>query len=183
MYQPLTEELREILERHRQWVDLMNRNPLMALVEEQMKLRADLNNRDLKGYDFSYINLNYANLSGTDFSRCRLNNAELKGAYLKNAIFEDARMISATLRCSYAQGASFLRAILTQSDLAHTILFDTDFTGADINDVKFHGSFMNENTKGLDDVKGADFRFFHPGKSDLVAIQLMKKARGEYNRV
>jgi len=91
---------------------------------------------DLRGADFSAMDLTEANLAGAD-----LTNAKLAGAKLDGAIFSGANLTNAVLdratisRANFAganlTSASLRNARLTGANLQFAILDKTDFTGAD----------------------------------------------------
>ena len=176
MYTSLSEELREILENHSQWLELMNKNPRPVLTENQMSLRADLGNMSLRDLDLYGINLSYASAINTDFSGSRLTNANLKGLYAPDARFEDCTIISASFRNIYGKGVSFYMSNLSKCDFSHSFIADANFDHADLADVRFHGCHMDGATMTHAPIKGADFRFFNIGKDDLVAIEIMRMA-------
>lgn len=177
MYASLSEELREILENHSQWLELMNKNPRPVLTEKQMSLRADLGSQSFRDLDLYGVDLSYATAINTDFSGSRLTNANLKGLYAPDARFEGCTIISATFRNFYGKGASFYLSNLSKSDFSHSFIADANFDRADLADVKFHGTHMDGATMSQAPIKGADFRFFNIGKDDLVAIEIMRMAQ------
>ncbi len=178
MYQPLTEELREILDKHREWLELMNKDPLAVLTEEEMGLRADLGAFTmLRDYDFSYVTLSYALADGVDFSGCKFTKANLKGLHAPYAVFNDCLMVSANLREMYGKETSFVKANLTHADLSHSFLEEADFEGADLTDARLNGTHMNGARTSHTCLKGADFRFFFSGRNNLVASQIMRMAQ------
>ena len=68
------EQLNDILEKHKKWLD-----------GEEGGERADLRGADLRGADLSYANLRYANLGDADLSDANLRYANLSDANLKGA--------------------------------------------------------------------------------------------------
>lgn len=177
MYSSLSEELREILSNHSQWLELMNKNPRPVLTEKQMSLRADLGNMSLRDLDLYGIDLSYASAINTDFSGSRLTNGNLKGLYAPDARFEDCTIISATFRNFYGKGSSFYLSNLSKCDFSHSFIANANFDQTDLADVKFHGCHMDGATMTHAPIKGADFRFFNIGKDDLVAIEIMRMAQ------
>lgn len=177
MYASLSEELREILSNHQQWLALMNQNPRPVLTEKQMSLRADLGSRSFRDLDLYGIDLSYASAINTDFSGSRLTNANLKGLYAPDSRFEDCTIISASFRNFYGKGASFYMSNLSKCDFSHSFIAYVNFDHTDLADVKFHGTHMDGVTMSQAPIKGADFRFFNIGKDDLVAIEIMRMAQ------
>lgn len=79
------EELRAILEKHKQWLD------------DYGGERANLGGADLSGADLIGANLSGANLGGADLSGADLGGADLSGANLSGADLIDADLIDADL--------------------------------------------------------------------------------------
>ena len=76
-----TEELKEILEKHRKWVN-----------SEDGGERADLRGADLRGADLRGADLRGADLSGADLSDANLSDADLRGADLRGADLRGANL-------------------------------------------------------------------------------------------
>lgn len=96
------EELQEILEKHRKWLN-----------GEEGGVRADLSGRDLSGYD-----LRVANLRGADLSHADLSYANLHGANLSHANLRGADLSGANLRGANLRGANLRGADLSGADLS-----------------------------------------------------------------
>ena len=124
------EELKEILEQHKLWLDSNKKKGKRAnlsgvnLTDANLYCvnlrRADLSDADLSGADLRRANLTDANLTGADLRR-----ANLTGAYLFYANLTGADLTRANLT-----GADLTRANLSDADLTHTIL-----SGAYLTDV------------------------------------------------
>ncbi|HCF2955926.1 TPA: pentapeptide repeat-containing protein [Pseudomonas aeruginosa] len=102
------EELAEIIEKHRLWLD-----------DEEWGERADLSGADLSGANLSYAYLRGANLSGADLSGANLSYAYLRGAnlsyaYLRGANLSGADLSGANLSYAYLRGANLSGANLSE---------------------------------------------------------------------
>jgi len=75
-----TEELKEVLAKHRKWVFNEDGGSRAYLS------RADLSGANLSGANLSGANLSGANLSGANLSGANLSGANLSGAYLSGAV-------------------------------------------------------------------------------------------------
>jgi len=118
------QELQEVLERHRKWLD----------GEEDGK-RADLCGADLYGADLygaylSRVDLRGADLCGADLSGADLRGADLHGANLRRADLRRADLCGADL-----SGANLRRADLRRADLCGADLRGADLRGADLEDI------------------------------------------------
>ncbi|MCY1493841.1 Pentapeptide repeats (8 copies) [compost metagenome] len=80
------EELAEIIEKHRMWLEY-----------EEGGERANLRDANLRGANLSGANLRGANLSGANLRDAYLIGANLIGAYLSGANLRDAYLIGANL--------------------------------------------------------------------------------------
>ena len=109
------EELKEILERHKLWLDS----------NEKKGKRADLSDADLTRANLRYADLTGAYLTGSNLSRADLFFADLTRVDLSGANLTDADLSYADLT-----GANLTRANLSDADLTHTIL-----SGAYLTDV------------------------------------------------
>ena len=99
------EELQEILEAHKLWIDS----------GEQEGCRADLSKVDLSRVDLSWTNLREIDLSGadlswTDLTGADLTGANLSGAYLQEANLQGAYLSKTDLRVATAKGCVIYRA-------------------------------------------------------------------------
>lgn len=178
MYASLSEELREIISHHQQWLKLSNENPYAVLTEEEMGLRADLGMfPSLRDYDFSYVNLSYAFMDCVDFSGCNFTKANLKGVNARSTIFNDCLMISTCLRNIVGTEASFIRANLTHADLSHSFIEEANFDYAHCEDTKFHGTHADRAKMDKAYLKWSHLRLFSWGRNNLVASQIMRMAQ------
>jgi hypothetical protein len=111
-----TEKLREILDKHKKWLNN----------EEGFK-HADLSGADLRGADLSEADLSGANLCRADLRGADLSNANLHGADLRNANLHGADLRNANLH-----GADLRHAGLRFADLFNADLFNSDLSNADL---------------------------------------------------
>ena len=93
------EKLKEILERHRKWLN-----------NEDGGERADLCGANLYGADLCEANLRGANLYGADLCEANLRGADLCGAYLRGAYLYGADLCEANLRGADLCGADLCGA-------------------------------------------------------------------------
>ena len=104
------EQLKEILEKHRLWLNSGRGE------------RANLSDADL-----SYADLSYADLRSADLRSADLSYADLRSAYLRSA---DLR--SANLRSAYLRSADLRSANLRYADLSHADLRSANLSDADL---------------------------------------------------
>ena len=100
------EELNEILEKHKKWLN-----------DEEDGERADLSGANLSRANLSRANLSGANLSGAYLSRANLSGANLSGADLSWAYLSRANLSGANL-----SRANLSRANLSEADLSRANL-------------------------------------------------------------
>ncbi|MCH7915277.1 MAG: pentapeptide repeat-containing protein, partial [Deltaproteobacteria bacterium] len=99
------EQLKEILEAHRKWVE----------TEGREGEKAYLINANLQG-----ANLREANLRGVN-----LHEANLQGAYMIKADLQEANLVGANLQEATPYGANFQGAVLRDANLQGTKLLTT----------------------------------------------------------
>lgn len=146
------EELKNILDDHKLWLD----------VSKQGGKRADLSNTDLSHVDLSYKNLFNANLSNADLSNADLSNADLSSvdlsyANLSNADLAYADLSYANLSCTNLSDANLFNvtlfyadlfnANLHKADLSHANLCKVDLSYADLSDANLI-EVINKNIEG-----------------------------------
>jgi uncharacterized protein YjbI with pentapeptide repeats len=112
-----TEQLKEILEKHKKW----------------------LNNED----DGIRANLKYANLRNADLMGANLRYASLMGANLKYANLRDADLRDADLSGANLSGANLMGANLRDADLKYANLRDADLRDADLSGANLSGAIGN----------------------------------------
>ena len=102
------EELKQILEQHKIWVQSKGKEGQQA---------------NLKGAILEYADLEGANLEGANLKHANLDGANLKGANLEGAVLEHADLTGAIL-----EGADLQGAILKSANLGHTNLYGAKFS-------------------------------------------------------
>jgi len=142
------EELAEVLEKHRMWLD-----------DEEGGEQADLRGAYLRGADLSDANLRGANLSdaylsdanlsdadlrGADLSDAYLSDANLRGANLRGADLSDADLSDANLRGANLRGAYLRGADLSDADLSGADLSDANLSGAYLSGANLSGAYLSE---------------------------------------
>jgi uncharacterized protein YjbI with pentapeptide repeats len=137
------EQLYEILEKHREWVES----------EEKEGERADLENANLQEAGLSYANLQraylfYANLQGANLGGANLQEADLRGANLQRAVLGDANLQEtdlrgANLQRAVAAGTNLQGANLGGANLQEADLSGANLQGADMGDVNLQGPLLH----------------------------------------
>lgn len=128
----LEEELKNILDDHKLWLDS----------DKQKGKCANLSNTDLSRMNLSYVDLTYADLSGTDLFRVNLSYANLFNANLSYANLSDANLFNVILSyadlshvnlfCADLSDANLSYANLSYANLAHANLYHTNIIYADL---------------------------------------------------
>ena len=119
-----TEKLKDVLKKHKKWVDFEDDGEC-----------ADLQYVNFRGANLVGINLKDANLVYTDFRDADLRNANLGVANLSHADLRDAdlrkaNLARANLSGANLAGANLVGADLRGADLRWANLKDADLTGA-----------------------------------------------------
>ena len=109
--------LREILEKHREWLNNRDNGE-----------RANLSNVNLRNVDLCNVDLSYANLRGSDLF-C----ANLQGANLQGANLQCASLVGAYLRYANLQGANLQYTNLQYTDLQYADLRYAYLMAANLN--------------------------------------------------
>ena len=115
------EELAEVLEKHRLWLD-----------DEEGGEQADLSGANLRGAYLSGANLRGANLSGANLSGAYLSDANLRGANLSGANLSDAYLSDANLSGANLSGANLSDANLRGANLRGAYLRGANLDGANL---------------------------------------------------
>ena len=132
-----TEDLNEILENHKKWLnndggkkaDLREANLIGVNLRGADLREANLIGVNLRGAYLSKANLSEADLSGADLKRADLSGADLRGAALRGVNLRYADLIHVDLRYvnligADLTGAKLLEANLSKADLTGAILRD-----------------------------------------------------------
>ena len=110
------EELQEILDKHKQWLN-------NEYGEKNANLRyADLSNADLRGANLRYADLSNADLRGADLRGANLRYADLRYADLRYADLSNADLRGANLRYADLRGADLRYADLRGANLDYSCL-------------------------------------------------------------
>jgi len=138
------DELREILEQHRKWVE----------TEGKEGKRADLQGADLREARLENANLEKANLQGAqlymthlenaNLSQARLEMAVLFGAHLQGAHLGGAHMEKADLRVANLEGALVAGANLEEAHLEEAHLKKANLHGANLEDAHLVGANLQQ---------------------------------------
>jgi|GEM_PF-2203870 uncharacterized protein YjbI with pentapeptide repeats len=141
MIEPLTDEVSETLENHKEWLRLVFSSSI-ALTEKQRNLRGDLSGWEFEHNDFSNSDLSYMNLSSTSFVNCKFIKTNLKGVWAPDSYFDHCLMILTDFSNVYGKGIHFRDSQVQHSDLSHSFWVEADFTNTEFKGVKAIGSFF-----------------------------------------
>ena len=164
------EKLKEILERHRKWLN-----------DEDGGERANLYGANLRGAD-----LYGANLRGADLYGANLRGADLYGANLRGADLRGANLYGANLYGANLYGADLYGANLYGADLRGADLYGANLRGADLYGANLRGAdqrganLYGANLRGADlygaNLRGADLR----GAKNIPFIPLVCPEKGSF---
>ena len=115
------EELREILEQHKLWLDSNGKEGERADLFD-----ANLTGANLYGVDLTRADLTGANLRFANLYRAKLYGANLSDADLSDADLTGANLTFAILRCANLSNANLSDADLSYANLTDTILDDKE---------------------------------------------------------
>jgi hypothetical protein len=132
-----TEQLRKILDDHKEW-----------LIDDTKGERANLYGANLYGAYLYGANLSGADLSGAYLRGANLSGADLSGAYLRGANLSGANLYGAYLRGANLSGADLSGAYLRGANLS-----GADLSGANLTDTNVFGFCL-----------GKHFGFVHFGE-------------------
>ena len=147
-------ELKEILEKHKMWLndeeggetanlrhaDLRGADLKFAILRGADLYDAYLRGADLRGADLKYADLREADLRGADLREADLQGADLRGADLKFAILRGADLRGADLQEADLKYADLRGADLRGADLKFAILRGADLRGADLQEADLQGA-------------------------------------------
>ena len=119
------EELKEILEQHRLWLDSNGKEGKRADLTDAKLYGADLSGANLTRANLAYANLTDANLTRANLSGADLYGAILIGTNLTGAILIGTNLTGANLRHADLSGANLTCANLTGANLSDANLTDT----------------------------------------------------------
>jgi hypothetical protein len=162
-------ELEEILEKHRKWLnnkDGGEQADLRSAVLNNANLQCtNLRGADLRCADLSGANLQYADLSGANLKEANLQKINLQFVDLSNANLsgtdsQKADLQYANLQCTNLKGAYLRFANLSVADLSGADLSDVDLRCADLSEA----NLSDANLQGADlfyaNLKGAERPWF-----------------------
>jgi len=143
-----SEELKEILELHKKWLN-----------GEEGGARADLSNANLSNANLSNANLSNANLSNANLSNANLSNANLRSADLRFANLSYANLSYADLRSADLRSANLRSAIgemrsLRSFQIEKYMVSYTDSIlniGCQSHTIEEWGNFDDEQISNMDD--------------------------------
>jgi uncharacterized protein YjbI with pentapeptide repeats len=147
--------------------------------EEVDLTEADLEKRNLEGFDFSHVNLDRANLSGArlgraNFSSARLKNANLSHANLDHANLAHAVLDKAQLTLARIENGVLFFASLEGADLRGAHLKQASFEDANLRRTSFGHAHLESSVLAFSDCTGADFVSADLSGANLTAANLDK---------
>ena len=125
------EELKEILEKHKKWLNDEEGGECANLRHADLQ-GVDLRDAYLKGADLQDVDLQGADLEGAKLQGADLQGADLQGANLRHADLQHADLRDAKLQDAYLKGADLQGVDLQGADLRSTNLREADLRGANI---------------------------------------------------
>ena len=132
-----TEQLNEILENHKKWLN--NDGGKKADLSE-----TDLSVADLSGADLSETDLSETDLSGANLREANLRGADLRGAYLSGANLIDAGLRGADLRGAILRGVNLIDADLREANLRGADLREANLRGVNLKDADLREANLRE---------------------------------------
>ena len=142
------EELAQILEAHRKWVESDGKEGESADLSGANLQKASLYEANLQGARLFGANLRGADLRGANLQGANLSIANLQVAYLVGANLQGARLVDANLQEAELGDASLQGADLRGANLQGAILAECDVHGADLTKAKLQGAEL-AGVKGL----------------------------------
>jgi uncharacterized protein YjbI with pentapeptide repeats/beta-lactamase regulating signal transducer with metallopeptidase domain len=139
--------------------------------------RVDWSGRDMRGVNYTGVDLSGARLVGTnfgggnfngvDFNGADLRNASFRGAHMTGCDFSNANLAGVDFRGSRLSGCDFSRARLGSSELRDVL---NSCTGCDFGHTDMRGLDLSHVRANGDDFSGADLRGANFAGADLVGI-------------
>ena len=131
------EELKEILEQHKLWLDSNEKEGKCADLTDADLTWADLTganltSADLRGSNLNFANLRRADLTSADLSHTNLTSVDLSGAVLTDADLTDTDLRRADLAFANLSDANLSGANLSGANLLETDLRRANLTGTDL---------------------------------------------------
>ncbi len=134
-----TQEIKQVLEKHRQWLNSEEGGERAYLRGADLQ-RADLRGADLQRADLRGVDLQGADLQRADLQRADLRGVDLRGADLQGAYLRGVDLRGADLRGAYLQRADLQRADLRGADLQGAYLQRADLQRADLRGADLRGA-------------------------------------------
>ena len=136
------EQLAEILQKHKMWVDGEEGGERADLSSADLRF-ANLRSANLRSADLSSADLSSADLSSADLRFADLSSANLRSAYLSSAYLSSADLSSAYLSSANLRSANLRSADLSSADLSSADLSSADLRFADLSSAKNLVSSIN----------------------------------------
>ena len=158
------EELKQILEAHRQWLES----------DGKEGKQADLSGANLKRANLWEANLQEADLGGANLQEVFLTKANLQKANLWEANLQEADLGGADLQKAYLPRANLQGANLGDTNLKDADLTGADLQGADLTEVKglSEATLQNANFDEVTGLLGSEF-----ARADVTGTKLPEDIR------
>lgn len=131
---PSEEELSQLIDRHKQWLESLEKTTSPA---ERLALVTDLYRADLCEANLNGVHLENVNLSKSNLCKVNLGKAFIKQTDLSESVLERAKLSMAHLSRVNLSGASLISADLNDAKLEDVTLSDTCLEQADLNNVQY----------------------------------------------
>jgi len=141
------ELLRYCLKKFRLLLDTWSQNTRLEFPSFKLH-KIQLQGADLRGMNFSEVDLAGANFSGANLTGTRFENCDLT-----NAIFKKANLTGTSMRQAFLKGANLKSADLSNADLEEIYLADANLKRANLSGV----SMMNSGHLETANLTGANF--------------------------
>lgn len=149
------------------WLRIFSDHAVWLASAGKQGRRANLRGYDLRGYDFTGVNLSEASLRGADLSGSTFFNAVMRGAdlaeaVLDNANFRHANLEGATLSRARAGGAYFEDANMAGANLQsasfnESVLSRANLHAANLRDVRMQRANLTHAVMTEANMRGGDF--------------------------
>ena len=166
------ENLCEILEAHRLWLESDGEKGTPANLSEADLSEANLNAANLRGADLSEADLRGADLRGADLSEANLWRSDLRKADLWRADLSKANLSKADLRGADLSEGDLSRAYLcaarlSEANLGQGRLSEANLRGADLRGADLRGADLSEADLRRADLSKANLNTAHLSEADL----------------
>ena len=153
------EELKEIITKHKLWLD-----------DEEGGERANLSYSDLHGSNLLGSDLRYSNLSGSNLSDSDLSRIDLRGSDLRGSNLSGSNLSGSNLL-----GSNLSDSDLSDSDLRYSNLSDSDLRYSNLRGSNLSYSNLRYSNLHRSDLSGSNLRYLATGENGRIkTLQLGK---------